>query len=53
MVQLFEAIQAKDGIGEVKRLMSEVLPLLQEKPEYKNQLQSRLITGKNRRVCRS
>lgn len=46
MVQLFEAIQAKDGIGEIKQLMAEVLPLLQEKPEYKNQLQSRLIQEK-------
>lgn len=46
MVQLFEGIQAKNGIGEVKQLMAEVLPLLQEKPEYKNQLQSRLIQEK-------
>ncbi|WRH66405.1 MAG: Swt1 family HEPN domain-containing protein [Planktothrix sp. GU0601_MAG3] len=46
MLQVLEAIQAKDGIGEVKQLMAEVLPLLQEKPEYENQLQSRLIQEK-------
>jgi hypothetical protein len=46
ILPVLEAIQAKDGIDEVKRLMAEVVPLLQEKPEYKNQLQSRLIQEK-------
>lgn len=46
MLQVLEAIQAKNGISEVKQLIAEVIPLLQEKPEYENQLQSRLIQEK-------
>ncbi len=46
ILQVLEAIQAKDGIGEVKQLMAEVIPLLQDKPKYENQLQSRLIQEK-------